>query len=121
MQSNCPADHELLAFFGVEPKVLDPSVPWFHNTLDFEVERQGFVVQCRLADGDIDARLRFGEMELARFELQRFKSLRFYVKAEGELLVATFDRGQGEETFSLMLKPHVWLGLGNLQGIPPAP
>jgi hypothetical protein len=121
VHNNFPADHELLAFFGVEPKILDPNVPWLYNTLDFEVERQGFVVQCRLADGDIDARLHFGEMELARFELQCFNSLRLYVKAEGEILVATFDRGQGEETFSLMLKPHVWLGLGNFQRIPPGP
>ena len=123
MHNNFPADHELLAFFGAEPKVLDPNVPWFYNTLDFEVEHQGFVVQCRLAPayGDVDARLRFGEMELARFELQSFKSLRLYMKAEGEILVATFDRGQGEETFSLMLKPHVWLGLGNFQRIPPGP
>ena len=40
------------------------------------------------------------------------------MKAEEEVLVATFDRGQGAETFGLMLKPHLWLGLGR---IPPAP
>src|SRR5262245_13504914 len=120
MPNNFPADHELLAFFGSEPKVLDPNVPWVYNTLDFEVERQGFVVQCRLADYDIDVRLHLGEMELARFKLRSFKSLRLYVKAEGEILVATFDRGfQGEETFGLMLRPHVWVGLGDFDRLPP--
>jgi hypothetical protein len=125
MQRNdFPADHELLAFFGAEPKVLDPDLPWFYNTLDFEVERQGFVVQCSLAPsyGDIDVRLLLGEMELARFKLLSSKSLKLYVKAEGEILVATFDRGiQGEETFGLMLKPDVWLGLGNFDRLPPGP
>jgi hypothetical protein len=123
MHNNFPADHELLAFFGAEPRVLDPNVPWFYNTLDFEVVREGFVVQCKLAPayGHIEVRLHLAGTELTRLNLRSFKSLRLYMNAEEEILVATFDRGQGEETFGLMLKPHVWVGMGNFQSIPPGP
>lgn len=123
MTTAFPPDHELLAFFGAEPTVLDPDVPWFYNTLEFEIERQGFLVQCRLAPayGDIGVRLQLGGMELVRLHLRSFKALSLIMKAEGEILVATFDRGQGEETFSLMLKPHVWVGLGAFHRIPPGP
>jgi hypothetical protein len=123
MLPNFPEDHELLAFFGMEPKVRDPDYPWFYNTLEFEVERQGFLVQCRLSPsyGDVSVRLQQGELELVRLHLQSFKSLSLVTKAEGEILIATFDRGQGDETFSLMLRPHVWVGLGPFQRIPPGP
>jgi hypothetical protein len=121
MNITFPADHELLAFFETEPKVLDPNVPWFYNTLAFEVEPGGFEVHCRLspAYGDIDVRLHLDGTELARVSFQSFKSLKLYIKAEGKVLVATFDRGQREETFGLMLKPRVWLGMGDFQGVPP--
>jgi hypothetical protein len=118
-----PADHELLAFFGADPKILDPNVPWFYNTLHFEVKREGIVVQCRLvpACGEIDVRLHVGGTELARLNLRSFKALRLYMTAEEEILVATFDREHTEESFSLMLKPRVWVGLGSFQSIPPRP
>ncbi len=121
MLPNFPEDHELFAFFGTEPKVRDPDIPWFYNTLEFEVERQGVLVQCRLSPsyGKVSVRLQQGSQELVRLHLQSFKSLSLIMKAEGEILVATFDRGLGEETFSLMLKPYVWVGLGPFQGIPP--
>jgi hypothetical protein len=106
-----------------KPKVRDPDSPWFYNTLEFDVERQGVFVQCRLSPsyGKVSVRLQHGDLELVRLHLQSFKSLSLIMKAEGEFLVATFDRdpGWGEETFSLMLKPHVWVGLDPFQRIPP--
>jgi hypothetical protein len=66
-------------------------------------------------------RLRFGQTELARLNLRSFKSLRTYVNAEQEILIATLDFGQGDETLGLMLKPRMWLGFGNFQRIPPSP
>jgi hypothetical protein len=123
MNITFPADHELLAFFGADPKILDPNVPWFYNTLHFEVKREGIVVQCRLvpACGDIDVRLHVGGTELARLNLRSFEALRIYMTTEEEILVATFDREYAKETFSLMLKPRVWVGFGSFQSIPPSP
>src|SRR5215468_7702785 len=123
MLPSFPEDHELLAFFGEEPRVRDPDSPWFYNTLEFEVQRQEFLVQCRLSPsyGKLSVRLQLGELELVRLHLQSFKRLGLVMNPEGEILVATFDRDQGEETFSLMLKPHVWVGLGPFQRIPPRP
>jgi hypothetical protein len=118
-----PADHELLAFFGAEPKILDPGVPWFYNTLDFEVERHGFLVQCRLAPsyGELNLRLQFGGKETTRLHVTGLKSLVLVMNAAGEALVATVDRGHRDETFGLMLEPNVWVGLGVFQRIPPEP
>jgi hypothetical protein len=65
--------------------------------------------------------LQQGDLEIVRLHLQSFKSLSLVMKVEGEILVATFDRGLGEETFSLMLTPHVWVGLGPFNRIPPGP
>jgi hypothetical protein len=123
MNITFPADHELLAFFEAEPKILDPNVAWFYNTLDFEVKREGILVQCRLipAYGDIDVRLHVGGTELARLNLRSFEALRIYMTTEEEILVATFDREHAEETFSLMLKPRMWVGLGSFERIPPPP
>src|SRR5262245_54094749 len=123
MPNTFPDDHELLAFFGTEPKVLDPNVPWFYNTLEFEVEREGIAVRCRLAPayGQIEVRLLSGATELVRLDIRSFKTLRLYTTSQWEVLIAIFDRGQEEETFGLMLKPRVWVGLGNFQSIPPGP
>ncbi|MFM9848390.1 MAG: hypothetical protein ACKVP3_14665 [Hyphomicrobiaceae bacterium] len=121
MPSNFLDDHQLLAFFGVEPKVLDAGVPWFYNTLEFDVERIGYSVRCTLAPayGDIDIHVRHSGAEVARLNMRSFKSLMVHVTAEAEILIASFEhRG---ETLGLMLKPRVWVGLGNFQHIPPPP
>ena len=115
-----PADHELLGFFEAEPAVLDPGMPWFYNTLDFKTARQGVLVQCRIAPayGDIDVRLNLPSgPELARAELQAFRSFRLIVNAHGEILIATSDGKP--PMLCLMLKPHVWLGVGNFESVPP--
>jgi hypothetical protein len=116
-----PDDHELVAFFEAEPRVLDPGVPWFYNTLDFETERRGVLVRCRLAPsyGDIDVRLALvGGVELARVEVSAFNNINLVASAQGEALVATSGKEPGMHC--LMLKPRVWVGLGNFRGIPPS-
>jgi hypothetical protein len=117
--TNFPADHELIAFFEAEPNVLDPGVPWTYNTLNFETERQGTLVQCRIAPayGDIDVRLtQPSGAELARAKLEGFKSFSLIVDTHREALIATSD---GDPTMlCLVLKPRLWLGVDNFQGIP---
>jgi hypothetical protein len=116
MPDDFPDDHELVTFFEAEPTLLDPTSPWFYNTLEFKTVRHGFVVECRLQPsyGEISTRLLVGDSELVRFDLQRFKSVRLIMDKNKELLRADFDRGHKQETFALILKPYVWLGFGDL-------
>ena len=115
-----PEDHELLAFFEAEPKVTDPGVAWFYNTLDLETERQRIRVQCRMSPsyGDIEVRLIQPDgAELTRARLEGFRRISLIVNDNGEVLIAT---SLGEPPMLvLMLKPRVWLGVGNFQSIPP--
>src|ERR1700680_1926271 len=46
MRESFPADHELIHFFGAEPALLDPGIPWEYNTLAFSVERNRDQVTC---------------------------------------------------------------------------
>jgi hypothetical protein len=115
-----PDDHELVAFFEAEPSVLDPDLPWLYNTLYFETEREGIVVRCRIKPsyGDIRVRLdRAGGAELTRVEVTNFRAFSLVLNVQGEVLVAT--SADDRRTFCLMLKPRVWLGLGNFGLIPP--
>jgi len=116
MPDDFPDDHELVTFFEAEPTLLDPTSPWFYNTLEFKTVRHGFVVECRLQPsyGEISTRLLVGDSELVRFDLQRLKSVRLIMDKNKELLRADFDRGHKQETFALILKPYVWLGFGDL-------
>jgi hypothetical protein len=115
-----PADYELLSFFDAEPTLLDAKVPWFYNTLDFHTQRNGIEVQCRLRPsyGEIKTRLLVGGLELARVDVQSFKSVRLVIDEGRDILIATVDRTLREETFALILKPRVWVGFGDLRGLP---
>ena len=115
-----PADHELVAFFEGEPRVLDAGVPWIYNTLDFETERQGILVRCRLCPsyGDFRERLDLvGGAELMRVEVSDFYNIDLVVNSQGEALMAASEQATG--MLCLMLKPRVWVGLGKFKQIPP--
>src|SRR5262245_33365709 len=115
-----PADHELVAFFEVEPRVVDAGVPWIYNTLDFEMERRGVLVRCRICPsyGEIGVRLGVvGGSEIARIEVRDFRNVDLVTNAQGEALVATSEHGR--DMFCLVLKPRVWVGLGDFKEIPP--
>jgi hypothetical protein len=115
-----PANHELLSFFEAESTLLDGKVPWFYNTLDFQTQRNGVAVHCRLRPsyGEIKTRVLVGGLELARVDVQSFKTIRLVMDEGRELLIATVDRTMREETFALVLKPRVWVGFGDLRSIP---
>ncbi|HWE16402.1 MAG TPA: hypothetical protein VG758_04370 [Hyphomicrobiaceae bacterium] len=114
-----PADHELVAFFEVEPRVVDAGVPWIYNTLDFETERRGVLVRCRIRPsyGDISVRLVMGGSETTRIEIRDFRNVDLVANAQGEALVGTSEHGR--DMLCLMLKPRVWVGLGDFKEIPP--
>jgi hypothetical protein len=123
MQAAFPADHELLAFFGSEPQVLDSGLPWFYNTLDFETARHGAKVRCKIlpAYGEISVRLQPGSEELARLDQTSCKDFSLVMNSQGEMLLATVVQDHRGQMFALMLEPRVWVGLGSFTQIPPAP
>jgi hypothetical protein len=43
-----PDDYELITIFESEPKLLDKEIPWFYNTLFFELQRNDDVLSCVL-------------------------------------------------------------------------
>src|SRR5262245_19330802 len=114
-----PDDHELVEFFEAEPRVLDPGVPWLYNTLEFETERHGILVRCRLVPsyGDIDVRLALlSGVELVRVAVRDFYNITLNANPRGEVLVATSDKEPG--MLCLMLEPKVWVGLGDFESVP---
>lgn len=111
-----PPDHELLAFFETEPRVLDPGVPWLYNTLEFTTVRNEIEVRCRLhpSYGEITTQLLINGHELAKFELRQTETIRVIVNGPQETLVATFASNQRLDDFALQLKPRVRVAWGNL-------
>ena len=108
--SEFPPDHELLAFFAAEPKVLDSGAPWIYNTLDFVTTRDGIEVRCRIEPsyGQFTACLLLAGVELAKFELREVEAFRLLRSEKQEVLVATFSPGRRLDNFALQLKPRVW-------------
>ena len=116
MPSEFPPDHELIAFFESEPTVLDPDVPWIYNTLSFTTVRSEIEVRCRISPsyGTLTTQLMMSGRELAMFEVQDAETIRVIVSGHQEALVATFAEGLFLNSFTLQLKPQVWVGWGNL-------
>jgi hypothetical protein len=110
-----PPDHELLAFFEVEPTVSDSGVPWLYNTLDFAITRHGTEVLCHIVSsyGEITTRLLIAGQELATFELRDAEAIRVVTDQRREVLVASFPKHLRLDDFVLQLKPSVWAGWGN--------
>ena len=46
-----PEDYELLGFFEVEPKVLDPEIPWAYNELFFTSTAPNGVLETKMESG----------------------------------------------------------------------
>ena len=53
-----PEEHELIAFFGVEPALTDPDLPWIYNDVTFELEVEGRPLAATVNGGygDLDIR-----------------------------------------------------------------
>jgi hypothetical protein len=58
-----------------------------------------------------------GGSEIARIEVRDFRNVDLVVNAQGEALVAASEHRT--DRLCLMLKPSVWVGLGDFKEIPP--
>lgn len=110
-----PSPDELIGLFGGKPTVLNPSVPWLYNTLDFTAVRDGMEIRTRIVPSDelITVRLLLGGNEVAQFELHDVKDLRVVTEQGQEMLVIAFAPDRNLDVFVLQLKPHVRIAWGN--------
>jgi len=60
---------ELLGFFGVEPKRLDPDVPWPYNDFVYEVQRGDMSLSVAVAPAYKDVRIVWKSGSQALYEL----------------------------------------------------
>jgi hypothetical protein len=69
---------QLLAYFGVEPRLLDPGVPWCYNDAVYRVEIDGYAVSFAIAPAYQDVRIivERGERRLFEFNSVRVRDVR---------------------------------------------
>jgi len=96
---------ELLGFFGVEPKRLDPDVPWPYNDFVYEVQR--------------------GDMSLSVAVAPAYKDVRIVCKSGSQALYelnavgvddVKYHNDSGRETLEVAISSHdrVWLRIDPL-------
>jgi len=104
-----PEDYELIGFFEAEPKVLDLSIPWFYNRLEFEVVRDTDRVECVIEPSDRILQFRWTRIGqgLVSLDLYNVEGLRLERERGRECLVGAFDSELGE--VRLYLRPQIQL------------
>ena len=112
MKMTPPNDLEFLAFFEVEPTMLDPGVPWVYNTLTYLTERDGYVVRFQISPSysTLKVAVSFGGHEIADVELTAFTDLQILIEGGRETLIARFGETTASGLF-LTLKPMVRIAL----------
>jgi hypothetical protein len=107
-----PPEHVLLAFFGSEPRLLDPGVPWFYNQLTFIVDRKGEHVTCTIqpAEGQITVQWERHGNEVAGISVTKLRTLDVISEEGASCLVAA--READAVQIRLWLDPHVRLYVG---------
>ena len=96
---------ELLGFFGVEPKRLDPDVPWPYNHFVYEVQRGDMSLSVAVAPAYKDVRIVWKSGSQALYELN----------AVGVDDVK-YHNDSGRETLEVAISSHdrVWLRIDPL-------
>jgi len=89
---------ELLACFGVEPRLLDPGVPWCYNDAAYAVEVDGLSVSFAIQPAYRDVRLIVLRGEQRLFELS----------AVGVADVRVIDE-RGVDAVEVRLSPESWV------------
>jgi hypothetical protein len=105
-------EHVLLAFFGSEPGLLDPGLPWFYNQLTFIVEREGERVTCTIepAEGQITVEWERHGDKVAGISVTKLRTLDVISEEGASCLVAA--REPDTVQLRLWLDPHVRLYVG---------
>jgi hypothetical protein len=107
-----PEDYELIAFFEAEPEILDPSVPWVHNTLTFTTVRGGIEVCCKISPsyGRIILSRKLAGEDILNIAVERMIDIRLESRDSKEIMLVSDGRGN---ELLLQLKPRVRVGWRN--------
>ena len=107
-----PDDLDLLAFFEVEPSLLDFDVPWLYNTAPYRAERDGFAVVFEISPSysALKASVSFDGRDVAEAEVSEFENLEIVNDCGRETLVARFGASTASALY-LTIKPHIQLGI----------
>lgn len=105
--------HDLLMFFGSEPKFDESDVPWDYSGAQITFEYGNDVVWCRLAPSEGELALVWPQGGIKRVEL----SLEGYfdVKIEnigGEERLIALPEASDRRPFVLRLRPQVFIAMG---------
>ncbi|MDO8774194.1 MAG: hypothetical protein Q7K57_36875 [Burkholderiaceae bacterium] len=105
--------HDLLIFFGSEPKIDESDVPWDYSGAQITFESGDDLVWCRLAPGEGELALVWCQGGVKRVEL----SLEGYfdVKIEntgGEERLVALPQTSDRRPLVLRLRPQVFIAIG---------
>jgi hypothetical protein len=110
-----PQDWQLIGFFGCEPTLLDPGIPWVYNRVTFQTERNGELVVCEIEPASEIMDITWSQSGKVRLELKLswVRSLAVVESAATEALVAEFRYGgQYLLPLRLQLRPSVMVTWG---------
>ena len=105
-----PSEPDLIAFFGCEPALIDPDVPWAYNTLSFTTACDGLAVTCSISPSYEVVLVVIGDAAapLVSAELRGFESLSVTCDAQREEMIVERTQG-GSARLVLTTRPRLAL------------
>lgn len=102
-----PEKHELIGFFGVDPTLTDPDLPWIYNDVSFEleVEDRPFTVTINGGYGDLDIQWGASGNAAISLTLREVQGLRVVGEHGSEWLVADFREAAPVGPLRLQITP----------------
>jgi hypothetical protein len=111
MMDAFPEEHELVGFFGVEPTLTDPDLPWMYNDATFRIEVEGRPFEATINGGYGDLDIRWGAPGEAAISLtlRDVQGLRVERSGNHEWLVANFREALSLAPLRLQVAPGLRL------------
>ena len=108
-----PRDWELMEFFGCEPSLLDPNVPWVYNLLRYESENGGDRVVCDIEPASEIVEIKWWQGGILRLELglHAVKSLTIDESSGAASLILEL-RNELASPVTFQVRPHVAASFG---------
>jgi len=105
--------HDLLMFFGSEPKIDESDVSWDYSGAQITFESGNDVVWCRLAPGEGELALvwRQGGIKRVELSLDGYFDVKIESKGGEEQRVA-LPEASDSRPFVLRLRPQVFIAMG---------
>jgi hypothetical protein len=102
-----PEQHELIGFFGSEPRLADLDVPWTYNRLTFSTEAGSDTIEVDVSPGFDHLRLLWRQDQATRLDLDLNNVEWLAVEETPPCLVVGFAESLPLGELRLRLGPHV--------------